>query len=73
MVTDILQKQNADELGERLAAFYNDQITSWKDTNKDMRQHAQSKASRIEFAQATLLLAAVFAAVLSILATLSPL
>jgi hypothetical protein len=72
MVTDILQKQNADELGERLTAFYNDQITSWKDTNMDMRKHAHSKASRIEFAEATLLLAAVFAALLSILATLSP-
>lgn len=70
MVTDILRKQSADELGERLAAFYHDQITAWKDTNRDMRQHADSKASRIGFAQATVLLAGVFAAVLSILATL---
>ena len=70
MVRDILRKQKPEELSERLAAFYNDQIASWKDTNEDMRGHIESKAARIQFAQGALLLAAVLVSMLSIAAML---
>jgi predicted PurR-regulated permease PerM len=73
MVSDILRKQKAEELPERLAAFWNDQITAWKDTNRDMRQHTESKAFRITLGQVTLMLAAGLVAVLWILPILSTL
>jgi hypothetical protein len=71
MVSDILKKQKADEVQERIAGFYNDQITAWRDTNKDMAEESHSKASRVVFGQAALLLAAVVVAILAIPALLS--
>ncbi len=71
MVGDILRDQKAEEAQERIAAFYNDQITAWKDTNKNMAEESQSKASRVVVGQATLLLAAVLVAILAIVAILA--
>jgi gas vesicle protein len=71
MVADILHKAKADELEERVAAFYNDQMKAWNDTNKQMRQHALSKAARIKWAETTLVLAGVLVAALSMFRTLS--
>src|SRR5229473_5784880 len=70
MVSDILEKQKAEELPQRLDALYGDQMIAWKDTNGDMRHHNQSKASRLAFGQVALLLAAVLVAVLAIMAAL---
>ena len=70
MISDILKKQKPDELPARVAAFYNDQITEWKEANSDIHEHIQRKASWISCGHGTLLLASVLVATLAILATM---
>ena len=70
MVRDILHKQKPDELPERIALFYNDQVTAWKDTNEDMSAQCEQKATRLFIGQCALLLSAVLVAVLTAMAVL---
>jgi hypothetical protein len=71
MVRDIVNKHKPDEAPERIAAFYNDQITAWRDTNRNMADESGSKATRLICGQAALLIAAVAVAILAILSILS--
>jgi hypothetical protein len=65
MVRDILPTMSPEDFSSRASNFYNDQMTAWKDTNRDIREKIQSKTSWLTFAQYTLLLTAFLAAVVA--------
>ena len=65
MLRDILAKSKESELPERVLAFNNDQITLWKDTNKEVRRFNDDKADWISFGQYMLLSAAALVALFS--------
>ncbi|MBE3065372.1 MAG: hypothetical protein IMZ69_10200, partial [Spirochaetes bacterium] len=72
MVTEILAKQKPEELQQRLDGFFGDQMKAWKDTNKELLQHSQSKALRLVVGQVTLVVAAVLVAALAMVAIVRP-
>jgi hypothetical protein len=72
MVRDIVAKQRAEELPDRVVALCNDQIDLWKESNADMTRVSESKALRIGIAQAALMLAAVLVSILAIVVVVRP-
>lgn len=71
MVKDLLNAEPGDDQASRLAGFYADQASTWKDTNADMQRKNLWKAGWLRIAQFSLLVAAVLVAMLVLISVMA--